>query len=149
MKLPGREFVVEGIRQGYQFIINSVSKSMAEGSLPNLARESNRLAQEAWVLVQGCKFVRPCELCFDLEKDTPQGIPCSVALQYIYVSVIGACCSTYCFTSACKRPVIKLLLLKVWTKHSMERLDMSLQSLLMAFLTWNKQMRSHDCSITT
>ena len=73
LMLPGHEFVLDGIRQGYQFIINSVSKSMAEGSLPNLGRESDRLAQEAWVLVQGCKFVRPCQLCFDLEEDTDQG----------------------------------------------------------------------------
>ncbi|KAL3132912.1 hypothetical protein ABBQ38_006826 [Trebouxia sp. C0009 RCD-2024] len=51
LKQSGRDFVLDGIRQGYQFIINSVSKSMAEGSLPNLARESSRLAQEAWVLV--------------------------------------------------------------------------------------------------
>ncbi|KAL3132916.1 hypothetical protein ABBQ38_006830 [Trebouxia sp. C0009 RCD-2024] len=73
LKLPAHDFVVDGLRQGYQCVINSVSKSMAEGSLPNLARESSRLAQEAWVLVQGCKFVRPCQLCFDLEEDTPQG----------------------------------------------------------------------------
>ena len=69
------EFVLQGIKQGYRYIINSISQEMLmiSSSETELAGVGRRLAQEPWVLVQGCKFVRPCELCFDLEEDTSQG----------------------------------------------------------------------------
>lgn len=55
-----------------------------------LADENSRLREGAWVLVQDCKFVRPCELCFDLEADNSQGravhsfcdTDCSVAFTF-------------------------------------------------------------------
>ena len=74
---PMRQFVLEGIQKGYQFIIKEVSAWTGSQSMATLADESNKLAQGAWVLVQDCKFVRPCELCFDLEEDTSQGTVCS------------------------------------------------------------------------
>ena len=77
---PMRAFVLDGIQKGYQFIISIVSEVAAKAGsegIAILADESSRLAQGAWVLVQDCKFVRPCELCFDLEEDTSQGTFCS------------------------------------------------------------------------
>ena len=69
---PLREFVVAGIQQAYQFIISRV-QAEATWDTGEMALESIRLKEGAWVLVQDCKFVRPCELCFDLEEDTSQG----------------------------------------------------------------------------
>ena len=78
---PMHKFMLEGIQKGYQFIISIVSgiltRAGSHQGMTILADESNKLAQGAWVLVQDCKFVRPCELCFDLEEDTSQGTVCS------------------------------------------------------------------------
>ena len=60
--------LVKDAEQAYHYIINSVSWGD-----PELPRVTGRLAREPWVLVQGCKFVRPSELCFDLEEDTHYG----------------------------------------------------------------------------
>ena len=92
---PYREFVLAGIQQAYQVIISSVSN----GSLgaAELADGNSRLREGSWVLVQDCKFVRPCELCFDLEADTSQGTPCNTAymalivLYHSHVSIMCAC----------------------------------------------------------
>lgn len=67
------DFALQGIEQGYRYIINCISLRMQNSSDLELAGVSRRLVQEPWVLVQGSKFVRARELCFDLDKDTSQG----------------------------------------------------------------------------
>ena len=85
---PLREFVLAGIQRGYQFIISSVSKVQAEAGYwdtREMGDASGRLKSGAWVLVQNCKFVRPCELCFDLEEDTSQGRLSDIAVVMLAV----------------------------------------------------------------
>ena len=91
---PLREFVLAGIQQGYQFIINSASKVQAEAGswdIGETADASGRLKKAAWVLVQDCKFVRPCELCFDLEEDTSQGRLVPTVLLHWHSPGMQAC----------------------------------------------------------
>ena len=67
---PLNGFVLDGIKKGYQHIISHSNKHSCLADL----NVNSRLAQEPWVLVKNGKFVRPCDLCFDLEGDTPSGI---------------------------------------------------------------------------
>ena len=63
-----QQLLLDDVQQAYQHIVDSISSSD-----PALAQVTDKLMQEPWVLVQGCKFVRPHELCFDLAQDINEG----------------------------------------------------------------------------
>jgi len=75
MSNPLSETLMEDIKQSYMFIVDSIGQKLAvgQGRDADLGKTTERLGQEAWVLVQGSKFVVPSELCYDLEEDTHHG----------------------------------------------------------------------------
>ena len=72
---PMYGILLQDLEAAYQYIVKSISQQLArpEGADSETARVAVRLAEEPWVLVKGCMFVKPHELCFDLEEGTPHG----------------------------------------------------------------------------
>ena len=75
MSNPLSETLMEDIKHSYMFVVDSIGQKLAvgQGRDADLGKTTERLGQEAWVLVQGSKFVVPSELCYDLEEDTHHG----------------------------------------------------------------------------
>ncbi len=71
---PLLDILLQDTQQAYQFIVKSIGQKLAAPGGTNASLDSNvtaKLAQEPWIWVAGRRFVRPNELCFDLE-DTAQ-----------------------------------------------------------------------------
>ena len=77
---PLTGLLLEDIKQAYQYIVHHVRQSLASGG-SLLETLKPRLAEGCWVLVSDYKFVRPSELCFDLEEDKNHGKHCKQVLS--------------------------------------------------------------------
>ena len=72
---PMYGILLEDLEAAYRYIVKSISQKLAVSDRTDseTARVAVRLAHEPWVLVKGCMFVKPRELCFDLEEGAPHG----------------------------------------------------------------------------
>ena len=73
---PLFDLLLQDTQQAYHFIVMSISQKLAAPGGTNAGLDSNvtaKLAQEPWIWVAGCQFVRPNEVCFNLEDTAQHG----------------------------------------------------------------------------